>query len=128
MSNNNRPLSPHLQVYKPQITSVLSILHRLTGVGLVFGMLMITWWLLAISLNEEAFNFFHKVAGSFIVKSGMFSLLWALCYHLLNGIRHLFWDTGMGINMKSVRLTGWLVVIGALVLSSGLWFWALTGV
>ena len=125
MTTNNRPLSPHLQVYKPQITSVLSIMHRMTGLGLILGMFMVTWWLVAI--NEEAFLFFHSVTRSFIMQVAIFGFIWALCYHLCNGIRHLFWDTGRGFDMKNVRRTGWLVVIGSFLLSTFLWFWALLG-
>ena len=127
MTNKIRPLSPHLQVYRPQITSILSILHRMTGVGLIFGMLMVTWWLVAISLSEDAFLFFHGIMSSFVMRMATFGMVWALCYHLLNGIRHLFWDSGIGINMKSVRCTGWLVVVASLTISAGLWFWALLG-
>lgn len=126
MTNNNRPLSPHLQVYRPQITSVLSILHRMTGLGLVFGLVLLTCWLVSISVSESAFHGFQAIVGSFIGRVVLFGLLFALWYHLLNGIRHLFWDAGKGIDMKSVRWSGWLTVAGALFLSMGLWICALS--
>ena len=85
---DNRPLSPHLQVYKPQLTSMLSILHRITGFGLAVGAVMGTWWLVAIMSGTSAYECFHDFAKSFIGQLMLFCWLYAFVYHFLNGIRH----------------------------------------
>ncbi len=122
MSNNNRPLSPHLQVYKPQITSILSILHRITGAGLALGAVLVTVWLWAALSGDEAFGFVQMFRESIIGQIMLFGWSFAFLYHMLNGIRHLKWDVGFGINMPSVYRSGWVVVIGALAVSVLLWF------
>ena len=94
MASQNRPLSPHLQVYKPQMTSLLSILHRLTGVGLGLGMLLLAWWLIAAALGPEAFQAAQGIVGSVIGRVILFGFTFAFFYHLANGIRHLVWDAG----------------------------------
>lgn len=119
MSEHERPLSPHLQVYRPQMTSVLSIMHRFTGFGLALGLLVVTWWLTAAAMGPDQFLQFNECMSSFIGKAFLFGWLWALAYHMLNGVRHLFWDAGYLLEIKSAERAGWAVVIGSLLLAFG---------
>lgn len=122
MATDNRPLSPHLQVYRWQITSVLSILHRLTGIGMAVGVLALTYWLNAAAYGADAFERAQALFGSWIGVLLLFGWTFALFYHLLNGIRHLFWDAGMGFELPQVRASGWFVVIGSVVLTAITWW------
>lgn len=122
MSQNNRPLSPHLQIYKPQLTSMLSILHRITGAGLAAGAVVLAWWLLAALCGEESFALTQQFRGSLIGTVMLFCWLFAFIYHLLNGMRHLVWDTGRGLDLKSVYRSGWLVITCSLVLTLAVWY------
>ena len=119
MTTHPRPLSPHLQVYKPQITSFLSILHRLTGLFLSLGSVVIVAWLFSLAFAPKTYDCLVKIAHSIGGKA--FLLGWAFCffYHLSNGIRHLFWDMGRGFDMKNVRRSGWFVILTALFLTAG---------
>jgi succinate dehydrogenase / fumarate reductase cytochrome b subunit len=121
MSANKRPLSPHLQVYRPQLTSMLSILHRATGVVLALGLLPFIYWLAALASGPGSYDTAQSVMGSIIGRLFLFG--WTLCffYHLSNGIRHLFWDAGYGFDMGVLEKSGWLTVIAAVVLSLGTW-------
>lgn len=121
VNRGNRPLSPHLQIYRPQITSILSIIHRMTGVGLTLGVVLVVWWLLAAAIGPE---YFAAVDGFMTSWIGLLVLLgstWALAYHALNGIRHLFWDMGYGYELETVDRSGIAVVIGSGVLTAFLW-------
>ena len=118
---SNRPLSPHLQVYKPQLTSMLSILHRITGFGLAVGAVMGTWWLVAIMSGTMAYEFFYTFAKSFIGQLMLFCWLYAFVYHFLNGLRHMVWDTGRWLDIKSTYRSGWIVFGLSLVVSVILW-------
>ncbi len=116
-----RPLSPHLQVYRPQITSVLSIAHRLTGALLSIGIACLVAWLVAAAAGPESFAAAREIAGSW---PGLVLLfIWSLClvYHLLNGIRHMVWDTGRGLELTPVRVSGWAVVGGTVLLTALAW-------
>ena len=121
MATQDRPLSPHLQVYRPQITSMLSILHRVTGVGLGVGTLLIAWWLIAAATGPEAFETAQAFLGSLFGRLILFGFTWALFYHLCNGIRHLVWDAGYGYDLDSVTKTGWLVLVASVVLTVLAW-------
>ena len=121
MTETNRPLSPHLQIYRPQITTVLSITHRMTGAGLAFGAVVAAWWLLSIVYGPDAYTTFYHFAKSFVGRFMLFGFLWALTYHFLNGLRHLVWDTGRGIDMPSASRSGWAVVGGSVVLTGFFW-------
>ena len=121
MSNRDRPLSPHLQVYRPQITSVLSIAHRATGIVLAAGLPALLWWLAAAASGQEAFGAAQAAAGSFLGRLFLFGWTFALFYHLCNGIRHLFWDFGRGFELATVSLTGWLAVGAAAALTGLSW-------
>jgi succinate dehydrogenase / fumarate reductase cytochrome b subunit len=118
---NKRPLSPHLQVYKPQITSVLSILHRVTGAALAVGTLLVVYWLAAIAGGEESFNTANAIFGSWFGRLMLFGWSWALFYHLANGIRHLVWDAGFGFDLPTVHLSGKIMVATSFALTILLW-------
>ena len=121
---NKRPLSPHLQIYKPQITSVLSILHRITGVALFLGALLVSVWLIAASIDNEAFLIAQTVASSLLGQIFLFGMTLALFYHFSNGIRHLFWDFGKGFEMKHVRVSGYFVIVITFIMSLATWLFA----
>ncbi|WP_417514562.1 succinate dehydrogenase, cytochrome b556 subunit [Minwuia sp.] len=122
MANNNRPLSPHIQVYDMmQITALMSILHRITGVVLAGGLLLVLWWLVALASGPEYYNTVMGYAGSWIGRLVMLGFTWALFYHLCNGLRHLYWDAGWGFEIPSVYRTGYMVLIGSVVLTVGAW-------
>ena len=123
MDTGGRPLSPHLQVYKPQITSVLSILHRITGVALAVGSLLLVWWLIAVASGAEAFDVAQGFIGSWIGRLLLFGWSFALFYHLCNGIRHLFWDAGKGFELATVARSGWAVIAAASSLTLIAWIW-----
>ena len=110
MASGNRPLSPHLQVYRWQLTSVLSITHRLTGIALSIGTLLLVWWLIAAASGPEAFAAAQGFIGSPIGYLLLFGWSAALFYHLANGIRHLFWDAGYGFELENAYRSGWIVV------------------
>ena len=116
MSSDQRPLSPHLQVYRPQITSVLSILHRITGVALALGTLVLVWWLVAAGTSAAAFATAQSIIGSWYGMVLMVGWTFALFFHLCNGVRHLVWDTGRGFEVSQVTASGW----AAVAISAGL--------
>ena len=113
----NRPISPHLQVYRPQLTSVLSILHRITGVALAVGTILLVYWLIAAASGPVAFATAEALIGSWIGRILLFGWTFTLYFHLSNGIRHLFWDAGFGFELKTVYASGWTVVALAAVLT-----------
>ncbi len=117
VNRGKRPLSPHLQVYRPQITSVLSILHRLTGIGLTLGAVLVIWWLIAAAVSPEAFATADGFLTSWFGLLILVGSLWALWYHTLNGIRHLVWDAGYGYELDVMEKSGWAVLGGSVVLT-----------
>jgi succinate dehydrogenase / fumarate reductase cytochrome b subunit len=121
MIMDKRPLSPHLQIYRPQLTSVLSILHRATGVALSLGTLLIVYWLVAMATGPEAYDHAKLVLGSMLGQLFMFLWTWALFYHLCNGIRHLIWDAGYGFDMETVYKSGRVVVWTSVILTFLTW-------
>ena len=122
----NRPLSPHLQVYRPQLTSVMSIVHRATGVFLAAGALVLTYWLSAASYGAESFATAQRVLGSPIGLLLLIGWSFAFWYHLCNGLRHLCWDIGWGFELKQVYATGWTVVGASVALTAITWLVALS--
>ncbi|HKL54065.1 MAG TPA: succinate dehydrogenase, cytochrome b556 subunit [Wenzhouxiangellaceae bacterium] len=121
METNQRPLSPHLQIYRPQWTSVLSILHRVTGVLLSIGTVLMVVWLVALAQGEQAYESMIGLMSTPLMLIALVGWTLALFYHLLNGIRHLLWDTGTMLELKPARASGWLVVILAFVLTAVVW-------
>lgn len=118
-----RPLSPHLQVYRPQITSILSILHRMTGMGLSFGTLFLVLWLGSIAQGPSAYLTVSLWFTSPLGQTMLFG--WAFCFyfHLANGIRHLCWDLGWGFELTSVYRSGWAVITIATALTAITFLW-----
>lgn len=117
VNRGDRPLSPHLQIYRPQLTSITSILTRITGNALLLGALLIVWWFLAASTSAEYFAIADGVLTSWFGTLVMLGSLWALWYHFLAGLRHLYWDTGRGFDLPTAEKLGWGVVIGSVVLT-----------
>lgn len=122
-----RPLSPHLTVYRPQLTMVLSISHRISGVALAAGALGLVTWLLALASGPAAYAQWQVLAGSLPGRLVLFAMSLALVYHLLNGLRHLLWDSGSAMDIPSVYRTGYAVVGLTLLLTAALWVAALGG-
>lgn len=107
MDSRNRPLSPHLQVYRPQLTSAMSIAHRVTGVALAVGTILLTCWLAAAAAGPESFDRIQHLIGSFFGYILLFGWTAALFYHLCNGLRHLAWDMGWGFELPEVYKSGY---------------------
>lgn len=124
MAHADRPVSPHLQIYKLQITSALSILHRLTGIALGLGALLLAWWLIAAASGAGAFAVVQGFIASILGRLILLGFTWAFFYHLCNGIRHLTWDAGYGFDLTTTERTGWSAVIGSIVLTLAAWFLA----
>lgn len=117
----SRPLSPHLQIYRWQITSVLSILHRLTGLALSVGTLLLVWWLVALASGPDAFATAQAFVGSWLGRLLLLGWSFSLFFHLANGIRHLFWDAGYGFEIKTTTASGWAVVVTSVALTVIAW-------
>ena len=117
-----RPLSPHLSVYRFQWTMALSILHRVTGVALGAGLVLLTWWLVAAATSPEAYAEVRAVTASYAGRLVLLGFTFALVYHLLNGIRHLAWDFGIGFDLRTARASGWVIFVASVVLTVGAWF------
>jgi succinate dehydrogenase / fumarate reductase, cytochrome b subunit len=112
-----RPLSPHLQIYRKQLTSVTSILTRITGLGLIFGVALAVWWLLAAAVSPEYFAVANRVATSWFGDLVFAGSAWAVWYHYLAGLRHLYFDAGKGLDVATAEKLGWGVIIGSVVLT-----------
>ena len=121
MKSDPRPLSPHLQVYRWQMTSVLSILNRFTGVALSVGTILLVWWLVAAAEGPVSYARVQHFLGSWIGLGLLFGWSVALYYHLCNGLRHLWWDTGRGLELRQVYAGGWAVLTGTLALTMLTW-------
>lgn len=121
MDSAKRPVSPHIQIYRPQLTSVLSIMHRITGVGLGVSAIVLTIELFAIAYDREFFEASIQWLSGFWGRLFLFFWTLALFFHLCNGIRHLFWDVGRGLELEQVYRSGWGVIIGSLTLTVIVW-------
>ena len=121
MASSNRPLSPHLQVYRPQLTSILSITHRATGIALSFGIILLIAWILATAAGENYFNTVNSIITSWVGKLVLVGFTWALFYTLCNGIRHLFWDAGFGFELSTVYKSGYATVGASVLLTAAAW-------
>ncbi len=117
VNRGNRPLSPHLSIYRPLWTMILSITHRITGVGLAVSITMITWWFLALAIGESYFDYANAVMTSVVGGFVLIVSLWALSFHFCNGIRHLFWDAGKGLDLGTAYKSGLAVMAGSVVLT-----------
>lgn len=121
MSKAGRPLSPHLTIYRWPISMTLSILHRVTGVALSTGLVILTIWLLALSFGAAAYEPVVGLLGTIIGKLALVGFSFAFFFHFCNGIRHLFWDVGKGFEMRQVIASAWSVVVVSLSLTLLLW-------
>ncbi len=126
MANTQRPLSPHVQIYRWQAQMVSSIVHRATGVALAIGTVVVVYGLLKLAGGEESFNEFRRVAGSPIGMLLMLGWSWALFYHLCNGIRHLVQDAGAGYEIDQFVRSSWLSAIGSVILTALAWIYVLS--
>ncbi|MBA3911296.1 MAG: succinate dehydrogenase, cytochrome b556 subunit [Rhodobacter sp.] len=112
-----RPLSPHLQIYRPQLTAITSILTRITGNGLIVGVVLAVWWLLAAAISDAHFALADAVATSWFGDLVFTASLWAIWYHYLAGLRHLYFDAGHGLDIPTAEKLGWACIIGSVVLT-----------
>jgi succinate dehydrogenase / fumarate reductase cytochrome b subunit len=120
-SQRPRPLSPHLQIYKPMLTMMMSIVHRITGGALYFGMALIAWWLIAVASGPNAYADFQWAIGSVIGQIILFGYTWALMHHMLGGIRHLIWDTLHGLGPAEREQLTVATLVGSISLTLLLW-------
>jgi len=118
VNRGNRPLSPHLTIYRPQMTSISSIFVRITGNALLAATLLLIAWLLAASTSAAAFAWVQNVITSWFGDLVFLLSLWALWYHTLGGLRHLIWDAGRGLELKTAERMGWMMIIGSLLLTA----------
>ena len=116
-----RPLSPHLQIYRPMLTMMMSIMHRITGVALFFGSILFVWWLSAAAHSDSYFNLVQAIFYSWIGCLVLFGFTWALIQHMLGGLRHFLWDVGKGFELPTVENLARLNLIGSIVLTILLW-------
>ncbi|MEM8687767.1 MAG: succinate dehydrogenase, cytochrome b556 subunit [Pseudomonadota bacterium] len=116
-----RPLSPHLQVYSPMLTMMMSIVHRITGAALYFGTVLIIWWLIAAASGPSHFELANAVLSSWIGLLVLLGYTWAAIHHMLGGIKHLFWDMGRGFELNTVELNARLTLAGSVVLTILVW-------
>jgi succinate dehydrogenase / fumarate reductase cytochrome b subunit len=116
-----RPLSPHLSIYRPPITMTTSILHRITGGALYVGTLLVAWWLIAAATSQSHFDFVSGLLGSWIGRLVLLGYTWALMLHLLGGIRHFIWDTGVGMEKHTASKFAWATLVGSVVLTLAVW-------
>lgn len=116
-----RPLSPHLTIYKPQITSMLSITHRLTGLFNALGLVIFAWWILSLALGPDAFHYFSTFFACWCAQLLLVGWTLSIAYHLSNGIRHLVWDTGAGLSLEAATISGITVLITTILLTALVW-------
>lgn len=116
-----RPLSPHLQIYAPLINMVMSIVHRITGSALYFGTLLLAWWLVAAASGPDAYAYFLSWCGTWFGKLVLLGYTWALMHHMVGGIRHFIWDSGMGYDLKTVDILSWGTLVASLFLTIIIW-------
>jgi succinate dehydrogenase / fumarate reductase, cytochrome b subunit len=116
-----RPLSPHLQIYRPMLTMTMSIVHRITGGALYFGTLILAVWLIAAASGKGGFDVVQAILGSFLGRVVLFGYTWALIHHMLGGVRHLVWDTGYGFGAEAREAGAKLILGGSIVLTILVW-------
>jgi succinate dehydrogenase / fumarate reductase cytochrome b subunit len=121
MMSRNKPLSPHLQIYRPQLTSVLSITHRACGIFLAAGTGVLLYWLVSVAGGPARYAAAQTLLGCWITKLALLGWTWAFFYHLCNGLRHLAWDAGYGFDLKAVYRSGYAVIAASLVLTGLIW-------
>jgi succinate dehydrogenase / fumarate reductase cytochrome b subunit len=117
----DRPLSPHLQIYRPMLTMMMSIAHRITGAALYFGMILLVWWLSAAAISDDYFALVQGFFSHWFGRIVLFGFTWALVHHLLGGLKHLLWDTGRGFDLKTVEWLARGSLIGSIALTLLIW-------
>lgn len=120
-SGAERPLSPHLQIYRPMLTMLMSIAHRISGVGNAIGFILLAWWLVAVASGPAAYTQVANFFGSILGRLLLFLFTWSLIHHMLGGIRHLIWDTGRGLDKTSIEVLAWATIVGSTVLTLLVW-------
>jgi succinate dehydrogenase / fumarate reductase cytochrome b subunit len=120
-SEGGRPLSPHLQIYRPMLTMMMSIVHRMTGAALYLGTALLAWWLIAAASGPDAFETVQGFMGSILGRLILFGYTWALIHHMLGGIRHLVWDTGRGFELATIETMAWVTLGGSIALTLVVW-------
>ncbi|WP_454014040.1 succinate dehydrogenase, cytochrome b556 subunit [Aquamicrobium terrae] len=120
-ATHNRPLSPHLTIYRPPITMTTSILHRITGGALYFGTLLVAWWLTAAAGPQGYFDFVNGIFGSWFGRLVLLGYTWALMLHMLGGVRHFIWDTGAGLEKHTASKIAWATLVGSVLLTLAIW-------
>ena len=124
MNDSKNPLSPHLQIYRWHISSLLSITHRIAGVVNLISLILIFFWLVVLSFSENNYELFLQAINSFFGKFILIGFTWSMIFHVLSGIRHLFWDLGYGFEIKTANISGIIVIISSLVLTVIFWLLA----
>ena len=125
MADGDRPLSPHLGIYRWEISNSLSILHRMTGVMLSVGALLLVGWLVSVVAGDDLYSTLYALLSSFLGRLMLFGWTFCFFYHFGNGIRHLFWDAGHGFEKQRARITGWMVVTFSIAMTLVFWGYAL---
>jgi succinate dehydrogenase / fumarate reductase cytochrome b subunit len=120
-ATRNRPLSPHLSIYKPIPTMVMSIVHRITGAALYVGTVLVVWWLVAAASGAEYYDWVNAIFGSLLGRLVLFGYTWALVHHMLGGIRHFVWDMGHGFDKQVSTKMAWATLAGSIVLTILIW-------
>ena len=124
MNYSKNPVSPHLQIYRWHISSLLSITHRISGVINLLALILIFFWLLGLSFGESNYELFLLIINSFFGKFILIGFTWSMSFHILSGIRHLVWDLGYGFEIKTANISGIIVIICSLVLTIIFWLFA----
>jgi succinate dehydrogenase / fumarate reductase, cytochrome b subunit len=121
MINNKNPISPHLQIYRWHISSLLSITHRITGIVNLLALILMFVWILAFNLGQNNYEFFLLAINSFFGKFILIGFVWSMSFHILSGVRHLAWDMGYGFEIKTANISGMLVILSSLVTTIIFW-------
>ena len=124
MNDSKNPLSPHLQIYRWHISSLLSITHRISGIINLIALILIFFWLIVLSFGESNYELFLLTINSFFGKFILIGFIWSMSFHLLSGIRHLAWDLGYGFEIKTANISGIIVIISSLILTIIFWLFA----
>jgi succinate dehydrogenase / fumarate reductase cytochrome b subunit len=117
-----RPLSPHLQIYRPMLTMMMSIAHRISGAANAAGFVLLAWWLVAIAAGPDAYAQVSQFFSSIIGRIVLFLFTWSLVHHMLGGMRHLVWDTGRALDKTSIEVLAWLTIIFSITLTVLIWY------
>jgi len=124
MNDSKNPVSPHLQIYRWHISSLLSIIHRISGIINLLALILIFFWLLSLSFGESNYELFLLIINSFFGKFILIGFTWSMSFHILSGIRHLAWDLGYGFEIKTANISGIIVIISSLALTIIFWLFA----